>query len=335
MTTLPPDIQVIAGPSIVGSLCNWGLYGALVVQVYLYYMSFPKDHPVLKCLIFGVFAVETAQTILVARDAFTIYAKGFGNLNGLESVELTWLSVPIMCGIVSCTVQLVFAYRIFKLSGSKIAGLCIAIISGAQFTAAMIQGVQSAILGNFQALSRKAIISCTVWLAATALCDLIIALTVTYYLTRADTAFKATEVLINRLVRLTIETGSLTAAFAIIDLALFLGLPNNSYFNAVSLPLTKLYSNNLLLIYNSRIRIVGGRENVNPTVITSLRDTTNLVSTGLGSTFGSNRTRSLAVNVSMDMMNDPSLEQNDLEMDKFGHLSSHRERIPPASSEWR
>ena len=77
----------------------------------------------------------------------------------------------------------------------------------------------------------------------------------------------------------------------------------------MALPLTKLYSNNLLLIYNSRIRIVGGRENVNPIVsINSFRNTTDPASAGLGSTFGGNTARSLAVNVSIDMMNDPPLE---------------------------
>ena len=46
---------------------------------------------------------------------------------------------------------------------------------------------------------------------------------------------------------------------ATIDLILFLVFPDTSYHATVALTLAKLYSNSMLVILNSRIRIVGGR----------------------------------------------------------------------------
>lgn len=99
----------------------------------------------------------------------------------------------------------------------------------------------------------------------------------------------STHTIITKLVHLIIETGCLTgklslfitlyssspgdlrlALAATIDITLFLAFPNNSYHGCVALTLAKLYSNSLLVIFNSRIRIHGGRNSpstVNTSVI--------------------------------------------------------------------
>jgi hypothetical protein len=272
-TPIPPNIQVSAGPLLLGYVFNWGLFGALSVQVYIYYMSFPKDRTSIKTLVFGLYLLETVQTILVTHDLFHAYAIGFGNLSQLESAQLEWLSVPILSGIVSCTVQMFFAYRIFLLSGSKVVGGIIAAIALTQGASAITQGVQAAIINDFAKLQTEAFVSCTLWLAGSAVCDVIIAVCMSYYLSRKDSAFKATHVLINRLVRLTIETGSLTAAVATVDIILFLSFPHNNYHTAPALTLAKLYTNTLVLILNSRIRIVGGRESSQSGELFGLRTT--------------------------------------------------------------
>lgn len=54
-------------------------------------------------LVYGIYLLETTQTILVTHDAFNGYAKGFGNLIDLNSAQLEWLAVPIFSGIGMCT----------------------------------------------------------------------------------------------------------------------------------------------------------------------------------------------------------------------------------------
>ncbi|EKM52279.1 uncharacterized protein PHACADRAFT_100484, partial [Phanerochaete carnosa HHB-10118-sp] len=113
---------------LLGYLFNWCLHGALSVQVYLFYLSFPKDRTVTKALVYSVYLVECAQTLLVTHDAFNTYALHFGDIAVLESAQLEWLAVPIMSGVVSCAVQMFYAYRASVLSSSKLLGLCIAFV---------------------------------------------------------------------------------------------------------------------------------------------------------------------------------------------------------------
>ena len=80
-------------------------------------------------------------------------------------------------------------------------------------------------------------------------------MTVVFQLTRYDTSFRKTADLVNKLIRLTVETGALTATIAVVDLILFLAVPNTDYHITPALILAKLYSNSLLVVLNSRIRI--------------------------------------------------------------------------------
>ncbi|GJE98656.1 hypothetical protein PsYK624_148910 [Phanerochaete sordida] len=257
--TLPADMAPIAGPLLLGYLFNWGLYGVLSVQVYLYHISFPNDGRIAKALVYSVFLIETAQTILVTHDAFNAYAKGFGNLVALGSAQMEWLAVPIFSGIVSATVQMYYAYRVSLLSGSRVLGLAICVIALLQGASAIAQGAQAFIIGNFADLATKAFASCAIWLAGSAACDVIIAACMTFLLLKKDTKIPATHAIVTKLVRLIVETGMLTALAATIDLILFLAFPHNSYHGCVALTLAKLYSNSLLVLFNSRMRIVGGR----------------------------------------------------------------------------
>ncbi|EEB96118.1 hypothetical protein MPER_04802 [Moniliophthora perniciosa FA553] len=81
----------------------------------------------------------------------------------------------------------------------------------------------------------------------------------TYVLSRMNGGFQETRDLVRRIIRLTMETGSLTAAVALVDLLLFLVFPNDDFHIVPALTLAKLYSNSLLVVFNSRLRIPHAR----------------------------------------------------------------------------
>ena len=56
-------------------------------------------------------------------------------------------------------------------------------------------------------------------------------------------------------VRLTVETGTITAAAAILDLVFFLSLHHNALHQLSGVTLSKLYTNSLLMLFNNRIQI--------------------------------------------------------------------------------
>ncbi|KAK0234884.1 hypothetical protein EDD85DRAFT_96506 [Armillaria nabsnona] len=144
--------------------------------------------------------------------------------------------------------------------------LCItlSVIAFAQFAAAICCGIQVQNSGHYSNLEKnsKVRVTAIIWLGASALCDTAIALCMTYLLNRAQTGLKSTKILLSRLIRLTIETGTVTAAIAAVDMALFLAYPNNNYHAVPANCLVKIYSNAVLAVCNSRMtrRIRGGRE---------------------------------------------------------------------------
>ncbi|KAK0433413.1 hypothetical protein EV421DRAFT_1430712 [Armillaria borealis] len=213
---LPTGLTCRTGPLFIGYTMNWALYGALCVQIYIYHVSFPKDPILSKFLIYLLLALETLQTVLFTVDLFDIFATNFGQVDVLHNVHSLWFSVPIMTGLIGGIVQLFYCYRISVLSKSRVLAASIGAISLAQFVAAVIEGHLQYTYGLYSKQSRQnSLVPCLVWLAGSALCDIIIATIQTYYLIKIDASYKATRNMITRLVRITIETGVLTAALDI------------------------------------------------------------------------------------------------------------------------
>jgi len=68
--------------------------------------------------------------------------------------------------------------------------------------------------------------------------------------------YKSTQTMVSRILQITIGTGALTATVAIVDLALFLAdYKRGSLFMTPCAVLGKLYSNSMMVLFNSRISI--------------------------------------------------------------------------------
>ncbi|KAK0454048.1 uncharacterized protein EV420DRAFT_1645281 [Desarmillaria tabescens] len=256
---VPFNVTSAAGFLLLGLIFNWGLFGICIVQIYIYYLSFPNDKWRLKLLVYSLFIVETAQTLLVTHDMYNIFATEFGNIRNLGQIHIFWITTAIATGLVSSAVQIYFAHRICIFSGSNLIGYTLSIIALIQGSAAIVEGVFFHIsTANFAEVQsdRKTHIIAIIWLAGSAICDVLIALSMTYYekLSRAkeNTVFRQTRARLNKVIRLTVETGATTAVFATADMVLYLGFPGTEYCAVPALILAKLYTNTLLYTLNNR-----------------------------------------------------------------------------------
>ncbi|KAF9563233.1 hypothetical protein CPC08DRAFT_336070 [Agrocybe pediades] len=252
--TIPPNIAAIAGPLILAYLLHWGLFGALCVQIYIYYLAFPRDVPGTKILVYGVYLAELAQTFMFTYQAFESFAAGFGEFSAVTKTRIIWFSVPILSSTVSFVVQLFYAYRIKILSRSNfVAGiiLMLAIVQWAGGIATGVLGQEQVDLSNF--LSKKTYITLGLWNGGAAVCDVLIAAFMTYFLSRRKSEWKPTQRIVHRLIRLIVETGTITAAIAIANLALSLLPSKPTYYQTTSGVLGKMYSNTMMAVFNSRI----------------------------------------------------------------------------------
>ncbi|KAJ7801535.1 hypothetical protein B0H13DRAFT_2389984 [Mycena leptocephala] len=262
ISALPPGVPVVelSGPLIVAYLLHWGLFGSLTIQLFLYYQAFPKDKVSSKCLVYGIYMVEFVQTMLVTHDAFAMFGFGFGNVAALTNMHFDWLTVPIMSGLVAFVGQSFYAYRLHILSKSYVLPIFILAVSLSSTVGGIITGVFSFRAGDVTLLNnRKTSTAVGVWCGGSALSDILIAIFMTYYLAMSDTGFRQTHVLISKLIRLTIETGSVTAVVALANLILFFAFPGHTYYTTPALLMPKFYANTILAVLNARIQIVGGR----------------------------------------------------------------------------
>ncbi|PFH49143.1 hypothetical protein AMATHDRAFT_148338, partial [Amanita thiersii Skay4041] len=52
----------------VGNLLNWGLFCALTVQVYIYYLAFPEDRKLNKWIVYIIYRLEIGHVICATYD---------------------------------------------------------------------------------------------------------------------------------------------------------------------------------------------------------------------------------------------------------------------------
>ncbi|PBK98187.1 hypothetical protein ARMGADRAFT_986118 [Armillaria gallica] len=268
-------IQQLSGPLIIAYLLHWGLFGTLSVQLYLYYLAFPKDRKATKCLVYGIYVVEFCQTMLVTHDAFAEFGYGFGDIDALTGMYFNWLTVPIMGAVVAGIGQVFYAYRILILSRSRTVPIFITCVSLTSSVAAIITGVYCFQTGNItDTHNTRLSIAIGLWGGAAALCDILIAICMTYYLMRSDTGVHQTQILVAKLIRLIIETGTATAVAALVNLILFFSFPHQALDGTTAFIIPKLYANTIYMVLNSRFRIIGGRD-----TYTSLTDVGNTTAT--------------------------------------------------------
>ncbi|KAJ7485148.1 hypothetical protein B0H11DRAFT_2018286 [Mycena galericulata] len=260
MVSLPRCALPHTSRKFVGYLLHWGLFGTLNIQLYLYYQAFPNDRLFNKCLVYTVYVLEFLQTMLITYAAFTTFGYGFGNPSALGDVRFEWFSVPVMSGLVAFIGQSFYAYRLYLLSKSRWLPSLIVVLATMSSIGAFMAGSFSFRVGSSLPLVHsKRNYGIGVWLGGAASTDIIITAAMSYYLWKSKTGIRETNALLVRLIRLTIETGCVTAAVAITDFTLFFAIPDKPYFIAAGVILPKLYANTIFAVLNARFQIAGGR----------------------------------------------------------------------------
>ncbi|KDQ23256.1 hypothetical protein PLEOSDRAFT_1108892 [Pleurotus ostreatus PC15] len=253
--------EIAHGPIFIGFVIKTILYGLILLQAYLYYVTFKKDRLWLKLLIAFLVVADTVNIVFDVVYIYTALIIHFNDPAYLANANWLFATDPAINGITTATVQLFFAWRVKVLTGniwlvslititSISSGLCA--IGAAAATEWVPQFV------NFQKFEVVVII----WLAGSAVSDVVITAAMTWYLVsisfrwRCSGALTAgstapTQIRIWVIRPMTIQTGFLQAVFAIIDLIFFLVDPSGTHliFNWI---LSKLYSNAILSSLNSR-----------------------------------------------------------------------------------
>ncbi|KAF8068069.1 hypothetical protein FPV67DRAFT_1171021 [Lyophyllum atratum] len=246
-----PDVQLLFGPMLIGVFINMILYGVLIVQTHTYYQLYKKDAPWIRYLVLYLFIVETANT---AFDIFIMYEPlilRYGSPDGTKFFPTLFATEPLIIVAVSTPIQLFFAWRIKMLTKSIWIPALIVIFGIVSLAGGIWTGIMVAVVRLF---ARKPELHnpALVWFLASCAGDILITGSLVFSLSKRRTGFVATDDAISRLIRMTVQTGMLTAFFAVGDVVFFMTLPHTALNFLWDLALSKLYSNCLLSTLNAR-----------------------------------------------------------------------------------
>ncbi|KAH7882680.1 hypothetical protein F5I97DRAFT_1816535, partial [Phlebopus sp. FC_14] len=247
------------GPILIGIIFNTLLYGIMISQTFLYFTTYKRDSWWLKLFVVYLFLADTVNSVFDLVYIYNCLINHFGLqvrlLTGNPGSMVTTTACttdPAMTGIIGSSVQLFFAWRVHVISKSIPAVIAIVICAVVNLLASLGTAIGDGIVLEFMML-RKLQVVVIIWLAAAAVGDVLITATLVWHLSRRKTGLAATDDLINRIMRLTVQTGLITAVCAVVDLAFYLTNANGIHL-IFNLPLAKLYSNSLLSSLNYRGR---------------------------------------------------------------------------------
>ncbi|KAL0576524.1 hypothetical protein V5O48_005444 [Marasmius crinis-equi] len=153
--------------------------------------------------------------------------------------------------LIATPVQIFMAWRIKVISGSKLLTFLISVLSLASLAGGIWTGVGVAQNPDFKDFVHFQGAP-GLWLVSAAVSDVLIATSLVVFLVKRKSSFISTNDQIDRIVRLTVQTGTITAVAALADAIVFLAAPHTTVFFIWDLSLSKLYSNSVLSSLNAR-----------------------------------------------------------------------------------
>ncbi|RDX44002.1 hypothetical protein OH76DRAFT_1119371 [Lentinus brumalis] len=235
------------------------LYGMTSLQSFIYFQKYPNDTRVLKYLVITVWFLESVHTAFCISFMYAYLIAGFANFLGFIAVDRS-VGVAIASSVaVALCVQGYYAWRVFVVSGRSLFWtLPIALFAFCRVGF----GIGSTILTYthpswLELRELKAgLVTVSGGLGAAALVDLLVAVTLSFYLRRNRSSFhKESNSVMNKILVYTVNTGAITGAASLACVLLFAFKKDSLIFLGFFAIQTKLYANSFLGSLNARAHL--------------------------------------------------------------------------------
>ncbi|KAI0315592.1 hypothetical protein OF83DRAFT_339338 [Amylostereum chailletii] len=269
---LAQQADAIFTPVIWGVFFNLIFFGISTMQVYIYFSSCSTDKTWMKYYIAAIYFFDSVGSSFDMTFIYVTLVKHFGFPVSVQqaSWRMSWscstfarplrfprLSIAFFCnravtGLVAFLIQTFFCRRIYILTKNRFMAGSIFITSGVGFAASVAVTVLAFKYTNYLDLY-KAKGAVTTWLIASTVCDVLITVSLVWFLRKNKTGNARTDDIVDRIIRLSVQTGLITSVVATADVTLYLALSDrNTAHLALNTILPKLYVNSLLSSLNMR-----------------------------------------------------------------------------------
>lgn len=222
----------------------------MITQTFLYFTTYKKDKTWMKLFVATLFICDTLNSAFDVAFVYIPLVEKYGDVEALSYATWVFNTDPAMTAIIALMVQMFFAWRVKVLTNSWPAVFFIAFCSICQWCGGVGTAIACGIIPEFIHFQKFQVIV-IIWLAFSAVADTAITMALVWHLRKHKTGFTATDDIVNKIIRMTVQTGMITALCATIDLILFLASPSGLHLT-FNLPLSKLYTNSLMSSLNSR-----------------------------------------------------------------------------------
>ncbi|KAI5991749.1 hypothetical protein F5J12DRAFT_465724 [Pisolithus orientalis] len=242
--------QGFQGPFLIGLAVNIFLHGLATTQVYLYLTMYKKDRLWLKSFVVILYLLDTFNCVVSIYYIYNALIINFGDEANLVRGNWAFAAGAASTGVVSVAVQHFFAWRAHVVTKNVFIVAAIVLCSLANLAGSLATTVGLALDPSIF-LVPDLRIEVSMWLVGAVIADAIIAVSLVWHLGRHKSFYPALNSTINRILRMTVQTGVVTTIVAIVDLTCYM---TNSMGNYVlfSQILSKLYTNCMLSTLNAR-----------------------------------------------------------------------------------
>ncbi|KAF9043839.1 hypothetical protein BDZ89DRAFT_1008806 [Hymenopellis radicata] len=248
----PPEVAANAqGPMFLGLLINAVLYGIMIAQIYFFFATYKHDELWLKSFVVLIFVLDTANTVFDFTYLYECFVNHYGDVTYIAKATWIFATDPALTGIITTLVQLFFAWRIRVLTAKNWLAITTVFLSILALAGALATAAEEGDIHPEYAQLHKFKEPIIVWLGCGCACDILITTLLVWHLRGKKTGFEHTDYVVDKIIRMTVQTGLIRSLCAVVDLATFLAL-NNGVHLIFNLPLCKLYTNSLMSSLNAR-----------------------------------------------------------------------------------
>ncbi|KAJ7126108.1 hypothetical protein C8R44DRAFT_781067 [Mycena epipterygia] len=248
--------ELAQGPLFIGLFFNILLYGIMVSQTYVYFTTFRNDKTWTKTFVACIFVLDTLNTLFDFAYLYDSLIIHFGDVPFLDHANWLFATDPAMTAIIATLVQLFFAWRVKVLTRNNWLVVFVVACSLTGLAGGIGTSIEVLRMPHFRDFTHfKSVV--IVWLAAECVGDIFITAILVFHLKSHKSGFEGSDILVDRIIRMTVQTGLATALCATLDLILFLTDPI-AWHLSFNIPLCKLYTNFLLSSLNARTALGAG-----------------------------------------------------------------------------
>ncbi|KAK7451307.1 hypothetical protein VKT23_012649 [Stygiomarasmius scandens] len=241
------------GSILIGAWINVMLYTMEIIQVYRYFRDYPADKRISKLTVISVILTDTICTTSTLITCYLYGVLHWGDEQFIRQQTVTIPSYLLSTGITATIVQIFLLNRYWQLTKRKIVSQLIALMIFISFLGCIGSSVVIAAQPHYTNRNGLYMIYLSnVWLLASAVTDIFIAVALFIRLLSAEVQYDSSKRLVRRLCALSLKTGSLTAVSALAPLIGFWYNPASNICIGFGSSLGRVYA--LTLLYNLNIR---------------------------------------------------------------------------------